>query len=649
MSYEQIPEELRRLPNWIVWRTENRVNHAGELRATKVPYNARTNKYAKSNQPSTWSTFDVARAAILRGYGGLGFCLTPPYVGVDLDGCRRDGVDEPWASEIISELASYSELSPSETGIHILVRGELPPGPRQKEMGGEHHGLGLYDATRGRYLTMTGVSLNGSTIEERTAELARIHARLFPAKPPVRAAVVDELIERAQNARDGGKFRRLWGGIWEGEYGSQSEADLALCRKLAFWTKGDAGRMDALFRQSALMREKWNRADYRDATIQKAIDQSNRIYKPGSDGPVPENAPKAGTLMSKSIAEISAEPIEWLWRNRIARGKLTLLVGNPGLGKTLLATTLASIVSSGASWPLGASAEPGSVLFLSGEDDAGDTIRPRLEAAGAELRHIHIIEGTVQGYTGDGRVSLRMFDLQRDVDALSQKLRELPDVVLVIIDPITAYLGEGIDSHKNAEVRSVLTPLISMIAERKAALVGVTHLSKAGGQEALMRVIGSIAFVAAARSAYLVASDPQDKSRRLFLPLKENLAGQSGGLAFRIEGATIESPRGPIETARIAWETEPVMMDADEALRPSEPPTDSVLGQAIEWLRWTLRESTEAQQVYARAAELGISQITIRRAADQLNIVKRKMAGKGGRWLWYLPAQGAQDDQGDQR
>src|SRR5215471_619875 len=271
--YDNIPEELRALPNWVVWRLEKRANKSGIVRQTKVPYNARTNKLAKSNNPSTWSVFTAALDSLKHGYHGLGFCLSPPYVGIDLDNCRQEESQEPWAAEIIHELDSYSELSPSSRGVHIFVKGELPDGPRQKDLGGEHHGVGLYDAARGRYLTMTGAAIHGESIAERTPELRRIHARLFPPKRaerarPDRAAPGDEdLIERARKARDGGKFSRLWEGVWEGNYGSQSEADLALCMKLAFWTDRDAGRIDALFRRSGLMREKWNRSDYRASTI----------------------------------------------------------------------------------------------------------------------------------------------------------------------------------------------------------------------------------------------------------------------------------------------------------------------------------------------------------------------------------------------
>ena len=296
--YNDIHEELRALPNWVAWRPEQRVDKHGIVHTTKVPYNARTQKLAKSNDRTTWSDFGTAAEALKRrdcGYAGLGFCLVKPYVGVDLDGCRQNGNYEPWAQEIIQELDSYSELSPSQLGVHVITKGELPDGRRQKEFKDrEHHGVGLYDAARGRFLTMTGNRIRGGgqAIAERTAELLRIHARLFPQKPPKAtppppqpiagggSASDDELIARARQAKDGGKFARLWDGQWEGEWGSQSEADLALCQKLAFWTNRDAGRIDALFRRSGLMREKWERRDYRDVTIAKAIAQTTETWRP---------------------------------------------------------------------------------------------------------------------------------------------------------------------------------------------------------------------------------------------------------------------------------------------------------------------------------------------------------------------------------
>ena len=308
--YDQIPEELRALPNWVVWRLEKRTSSKGVVQTTKVPYNARSHKHAKSNNPVTWSDFGAATEALKRGYQGLGFCLTAPYVGVDMDGCRPDGRDEPWAVEIIGELNSYTEISPSGQGVRVMVKGDLPDGRRQKEFGDRpHHGIGLYEAGGPRYLTITGKRIAGCTgiIAERTPELRRIHARLFPpeakAKTQPKAGNVprqdDELIERALNAKDGGKFTRLWSGQWEGDYSSQSEADLALCMKLAFWTDRDAARIDALFRRSAMMRDKWNRQDYRERTIASAIAQTTETWTPR--GRPPESADRRSRVVSVAL------------------------------------------------------------------------------------------------------------------------------------------------------------------------------------------------------------------------------------------------------------------------------------------------------------------------------------------------------------
>jgi hypothetical protein len=293
-NYREIQQELRQMENWIVWRLEKRANKRGVVRETKTPYCARTHRLAASNRSATWSTFADATEALKKGYDGLGFCLVPPLAAVDLDGCRDPGGSiEQWAEEIIGELDSYTELSPSSHGVHVIVKGELPNGPRQKNFEGEHHGVGLYDSARARHITMTGERIRGAAIVERTVELHRIHARLFPPPPPPKAKAKgkadasladDDLIARALKANDGGKFSRLWNGQWQGEYGSQSEADLALCLKLSFWTGRDPVRINALFQRSGLMREKWQRQDYSEATIAKAIDQTTETYRPrGAD------------------------------------------------------------------------------------------------------------------------------------------------------------------------------------------------------------------------------------------------------------------------------------------------------------------------------------------------------------------------------
>jgi putative DNA primase/helicase len=224
---------------------------------------------------------------------------------------------EPWAEDIIAGLGSYTESSPSEEGVHVIVTGKLPDGRRQFDFGDRpHHGIGLYEAGGPRYITMTGkVISDGAVIAERTEELGRIHARYFAPKlkkPKSEAGASvsdDELIAKALKATDG-KFARLWQGAWEGLYASPSEADLGLCCKLAFWTNRNPGRIDALFRRSGLMRDKWLREDYRDRTIAKAVELTTEAWK---GKPAPPVAPHVATVdlsrCQPSLELLNAQPI----------------------------------------------------------------------------------------------------------------------------------------------------------------------------------------------------------------------------------------------------------------------------------------------------------------------------------------------------
>ena len=271
---EQLPLEIRETNRAVLWKKERRNG-----RATKVPYvPGRPTERTKVSDPSTWGPFQTALGDVNDGKcDGLGIVLGDGLVGVDLDECRDPGtgVIETWALDIVGDLDSYTEISPSGTGLHIIANGELPPGRRRKGH------IEMYSESR--YFTVTGEHLDGTprTIEERSAVLAAVHGRIFGENreranpgtepPPISDQDDAALLELARNARNGTKFAALWAGDTSG-YDSPSETDLALCNLLAFWTGGDAARIDRLFRQSELMREKWEREDYRDGTIEKAIE-----------------------------------------------------------------------------------------------------------------------------------------------------------------------------------------------------------------------------------------------------------------------------------------------------------------------------------------------------------------------------------------
>ena len=288
IDFDSIPNELKQRTRWVNWQYRKR---RGKL--TKVPLNPRTGREASCDTPATWGTFHQALATLSPGkLDGIGFQLGPPYVGIDLDKCRapETGVIEPWAQEIIDELNSYTEISPSGQGVHVLAKGSLPAGPRRAGQ------VEMYSG--GRYLTVTGHHLAGTpkSIEERSSELNSVHARYLSGRRDNVSArggnpspSDTQLIERARRAKNGAKFERLWKGDFS-DYESASEADLALCAILTFWTSHDPARIDRLFRQSGLYRNKWDErhgADgrtYGQITIGRAIEQTPQDWCPEGKG-----------------------------------------------------------------------------------------------------------------------------------------------------------------------------------------------------------------------------------------------------------------------------------------------------------------------------------------------------------------------------
>jgi len=300
---DAVPARLRRVPKWLGWRAETRADEHGEMKATKVPYRIdEPSEKASVDAPETWGSFDDAIEAYGAGmFDGVGYVLTAddPIMGVDLDKCRdpKTGAIDPSAAAIVARLRSYTEISPSGLGLRVFLIGLLP-GPRRRK--------GLIEMYEDRrYLSVTGHHLAGTptTIETRLDELRALYAETFPApsttngahqpRAPESGAVDlddEDLLRRARGARTGAAFERLWSGDASG-HSSHSEADLALCSKLAFWTGCDAARMDRLFRRSGLMRGKWDERHgartYGALTITTAIAGCAETFAPGRVEPAP--------------------------------------------------------------------------------------------------------------------------------------------------------------------------------------------------------------------------------------------------------------------------------------------------------------------------------------------------------------------------
>jgi len=284
---KRIPEELRALPQWLVWRLEKQKDKNGKINWTKVPYVPGTSHKASSIEPDDWVAFDVAYDAYvrrLRGVDGIGFVFTvsDPYCGIDID--AKNAPLPADAQDIVELVDSYTELSPGGRGLHIIARGKIP-GDRGRRTGPYE----MYD--HARFFSMTGEVIGGRAgIHGRQAAIESVNARLFgrptpkPKTDKPRASGSsrlddEQVVARISRSATAAKFGRLMAGDITG-YPSQSEADSALCCILAWWTNGDAGQVDRIFRTSGLVRQgKWvDRQDYREQTIARAIELAGPGY-----------------------------------------------------------------------------------------------------------------------------------------------------------------------------------------------------------------------------------------------------------------------------------------------------------------------------------------------------------------------------------
>jgi hypothetical protein len=306
---ENIPAELKQRPCWVVWNYVAETDpETGEVHWNKPPFDIRTRMRASSTKAATWCTFPEALESRRReDVPGIGTVLNGDgIVGADLDDVRDpvSGIIKPEALEIVRKLNSYTEVSPSACGLRILFKAKLPPRGRKRGW------FEVYET--GRYVTITGHHVEGTpaTIEARQAEIDEIHARIFAdahrddrhARGGPRPSMnLDdmEIIRRACQMRGGAgaRFSRLWSGDISG-YTSASEADLSLCNYLSFWCGPDRERIADLFSQSGLCRSKWQREDYRQRTIERALLGRTAYYTPGANG---EHRMDAAEIVTETI------------------------------------------------------------------------------------------------------------------------------------------------------------------------------------------------------------------------------------------------------------------------------------------------------------------------------------------------------------
>ena len=327
--------------------------------------------------------------------------------------------------------------------------------------------------------------------------------------------------------------------------------------------------------------------------------------------------------------DLTPEPYRWLWQYWLAMGKLHILAGAPGQGKTTIALAMAATITIGGRWPDGSRCAPGNVLIWSGEDDPADTLVPRLMAAGADRARCYFIEGARRG----GEVV--PFDPARDLGQLLEAIEKIGGISLLVIDPVVSAVTG--DSHKNTEVRRALQPLVDLAAKCDCAVLGITHFAKGGqGTDPAQRVVGSVAFTAVARVVMVAAKvkgDEEGQDTRILARSKSNIGPDDGGFQYHLEQS---EPLPGIHASHIAWgkavegTARELLTDPDDG--PQDDASDAVelLRAELDTVRW--KSCDEAAKPLKAA---GFSKKQIWAASKKVGVMRKKDGMKGG-WMWRL-------------
>lgn len=635
--------ELRQLPQWVV--CDMTLNEKGEPK--KFPLNPRTGQLADVTNPATWGRYEEA---LRTGNPAIGFVISKddPYTFIDLD----DKLSNPASDaekerfgQIINAFNSYTELSTSGRGVHIIVKGRILRGVHRSH-------VEIY--SEGRYMICTGNAIRNIPIEERQDLLDIMFGEMQPVETTTLIQIDGdmsdaEIIERASNASNGEKYKALCNGDLKG-YPSQSEADFALLAIMAFYTK-DNSQVRRLFRMTELgKRDKATRNDkYIDRTLSKIradevplldftiLKQNMRANKVNLTLAASANnysaAGNTSPLVNIICADsITPEAINWLWKGYLARGKFHIFAGTAGTGKTTLALNLAATISKGGNFADGTKCKPVSVLIWSGEDDAKDTLIPRLIASGADLSNIHIISDVTHNNEARG------FDPATDMNSLMLAVadRKLTNIGLVIVDPVVNAVAG--DSHKNGEVRRALAPLVDFGQRTNCAILGISHFSKGTeGRNPLERVTGSLAFGALARIVLATAKISNgETSKRIFCRAKSNIGLDGDGFEYDIQQTELKDHAGIFTSYAIFGNA--VEGTALELL--SEQDSENGSNDCVEFLSELLGDGGKmaVNNIFSAGENSGFSKDQLKRAKNQLKVKTiREGFGKGSVNFWAKP------------
>jgi len=303
-----------------------------------------------------------------------------------------------------------------------------------------------------------------------------------------------------------------------------------------------------------------------------------------------EEVSKEAILETSSLEKIFSKPVSWLWPNRLPSGKISLLVGDPGTGKSYLSLYIASLITTGRPWPDGSPAKKGTVILLTAEDGIADTVRPRCDEMKADVSKIIIVKGT------SSTEGLKLFNIPNNVSLLKNLVKKIGNVLLIIFDPVNAYFDRSVNTDKDPDIRRNLTSLVNLAEEENLSILFILHLNKNEAAKAVFRVMGSMGFVGSARSVWAISRDEEDgkEDRRLLTPIKTNLSINPTSLAFYI-----------VEYQGIVFEKEPVNITAERALQKKEKTEPGAIDEAIEFLKqmFEKEEKITSNEIYRCAGE----------------------------------------------
>jgi hypothetical protein len=645
---------------------------------------------ASSSDPASWGSYEQAVEQVLAGKAdGIGFALKGRNIGgIDLDHCREPetGTIAPWAEEYLRQFAdAYAEATVSGHGLRILGTSTLESFAPKYKLADKSNGsaVELFSNSH-HYLTlscneittcsklppiadrMTGIA-NALSARPDQDEINFTALREADAAVPGDADTTPHVDTAATNGtpwsfNEEARLRSALGAIPTDEkalaekFGHAHDVWVKIGRAIERLDWGERGY--AVFRdwsaQNARefdekgLRIQWasfNRT--RNASEKPVTIATVYLYamKFGWSSDRPLNEEEAGDqraednddLVTALVADLEMCGIDWLWPGRFARGKFGLIAGLPDYGKGQIAAFITAAVTAALELPCDEGTAPqGNVIWFNAEDGARDTIKPRLIAAGADINRVHIVNGARVG--GEDKT----FSLVTDLRLLRKKILQIGNVVLVIIDPVSAYLGVGkVDGRSATDVRGVLTPLKDMAEELHIAVIGIAHFNKKDDvKSALLRVSDSIAYVAAARHVYAVLDDPEDKDSKLFVKAKNNLAKDTKALRYGIGVKTVghDAKLGvDINAPYIVWHPQHVEITANEAMQAAGSHTAK--REAREFLLERLEAGpANSDDIIEEAKQEGIAEKTLRRAKKELGIKSRKQQGRtDGPWFWELP------------